>query len=137
MAKFAGMGMGLAIDSAAGSPVAVSDYVGDITVTNSFGEQDVTPVSAFAMDRLQLVEDATISISGQGFPDDAIMELFTTTPRLPAAGRTVTVTYPNDWSYTFEAKIFSFSPARPQNAGITWSAELRLVGGSPGTWSHT
>jgi hypothetical protein len=127
--------MSLAIDGANGSPVAFSDYVGDVTLTNSFGEQDVTPLSKFAMDRLQLTEDTTMSITGQGFPDDTIMDCITVTPRLPVDGRDVTITYPGGWTYVFKAMIFSFAPARPQNGGITWSLEMRLTGGTAGVWA--
>jgi len=137
VAKFSGLGMSLYIDDKDGSPVEFSDYVGDLTLTNTFGEQDVTPISAFAMDRLQLTEDTTVSITGQGFPDAAIMAAITDDPRLPEAGRTVTIGYPNDWAYAFEARIFSISFPRPQNGGITWSVELRLTGGTSGQWSNT
>jgi len=137
MAKFSGLGLSLAVDGANGTPVDFSDFVGDLTLTNTFGEQDVTPLSAFAMDRLQLTEDTTISITGHGFPSDAIMTALTSDPRLPAGGRTVTIGYPNDWEYEFEAMIFSVSFPRPQNGAITWSLEMSLTGGAPGQWSNS
>jgi len=137
MAKFSGLGMTLAIDDDQGTPVDFEDYVGDLTLTNSFGEQDVTPMSAFAMDRLQLTEDTVMSITGQGFASDEIMDAITADMRLPVGGRTVTIGYPNGCEYEFEAMIFSFAPARPQNGGITWALEMKLTGGTAGAWSNS
>ena len=136
MAKFAGLGMTFALDAAGGSPLALSDYVTDLTVNNSFGEQDVTPLSAFAMDRLQLTEDTTISFTIQGFPQDSIGdELLAGNMRLPALGRTATIGYPEGWSYSVETRVFSRSVARAQNGGLSLTFELRMTGGTPGIWT--
>lgn len=136
MAKFAGLGMTFALDDHSGSPLALSDYVTDLTVNNTFGEQEITPISKFAMDRLQLVEDTQISVTIQGFPQDTIGDvLLAGDMRLPAAGRTATIGYPEGWSYDCEVKVFSRNVARAQNGGITLTLDLRLTGGTAGTWS--
>ncbi len=136
MSKFTGLSMGFALDDHSGTPVTLSDYVTDLTVNNSFGEQDVTPLSKFAMDRLQLVEDSTISVTIQGFPQDSIGDtLLAGDMRLPAAGRTVTITYPQGWTYVLEVMVFSRNVARAQNGGISITFELRLTGGTAGAWA--
>lgn len=135
MAKFAGLGLTLHIDDASGTPVEISDWVSDFSVNNSFGEQDVSSLSQFAMDRLQLTEDDTLSITMPGaVGDDTLMPVFFTTPRLPAAGRTVTIGYPNDWGYSFEAMIFSRNISRGQGGALSLTVEMRLTGGTAGTW---
>lgn len=135
MAKFAGLGITLSVDSSAGTPVDISDWVSDFTANNTFGEQDVSALSQFAMDRLQLTEDDTISITMPGaVGDDTLMPVFTTTPR---GVRTVTIGYPNDWEYEFEASIFNRSISRGQGGALTLTVEMRLTGGTPGTWSSS
>lgn len=124
MAKINGIPTSFTIDNTAGTPVDISDLVGQVTVNTSRALQDVTGLDKDGTERITLRGDYTIDV--QGFEDDGtdIDAIFLD----PAEQRDVVIVFPNR-TFTGVAVIGSFSEARNADGSLGWTANLSQAGG--------
>ena len=133
MAKFAGLAMSMTLDDSGGSSATnISNDVASITLSDTRGEQDITGIDKSAMERLQLLADTDITLTGNGWPSSATLAVLATNM---SAARTLVLNWPDSGTYTVEVMIFSFGPTRGADGGITWTANLKLSNGTAGAWS--
>lgn len=131
MTKYAGLAMTYTLDDSGGSPVAITNDVGSITVDTTVGEQDVTGLDKSAMERLQLLEDSVVTMGGNGFPSSATRAVFNTL----TGSRTLAIGWPNSATATVELYLYKYNLSRGQDGGVTWQAEGRLNNGTKLAWS--
>lgn len=131
MTKYAGLAMTYTLDNSAGSGVAITNDVGNITLNTTKGEQNVTGLDKSAMERLQLLEDSDVSFGGNGFPSSTTMAVFTNLDN----ARTLVIGYPNSTTATVEIMLFTFNITRGQDGGVTWTANGKLCNGTKLGWS--
>ena len=131
MSKFTGLGMTLTVDDSAGSGVAISADVANLTLNTVNGEQDVTGISMSALERLALLEDCDITINGAGFPPSATRAVFTTRTGV----RSVVIGWPDSVTYSFEGRLFSYNLVRGQDGAVSWTANIKKADGLVGVWA--
>lgn len=134
MAKESGLGFAIAVDDAVPSAQTISNDITNFSFSTPRGVQDTTGVDKFAMERLLLLADFSIDLSGV-FNDAANMShaVFRTVPSTSTA-RTVTLTHsgqvlPNECLFT------DYSLQRAQSGEFTWSAPGVLSDGTVPTWT--
>ena len=132
MAKFSGLSTSVLIDNTGGTPVDVSNDVSSINLNIPVGEQIVTGLDKTGEERLQLLQDATVTFGGRGLASSATRAIL-----FEALGtqRTVTINFPDSATVAFEAFLFNPSISRGDDGGITWSVEARLSNGTVAAWS--
>lgn len=132
MTKFAGITVTLNIDNNGGSPVNVSNDVSSIDFEIPIGEQVVTGLDMSAEERLQLLKDYKVSISGRGIPSSATR---TAIWENTAGARTVTIDFPDSVTIAAEMLIFSVKGGRADDGAFTWSQDLALANGTAAAFS--
>lgn len=132
MAKFPGLAITMSIDNTSGTPVAITNDVGTITLNTTIGEQDVTGLDKSAMERLQLLEDTDITIGGNGLPSAGTRAVLFENLRTT---RTLTFGFPDSADGTIEVFLYSYNISRGQDGGISWTANAKLNNGTALAWS--
>lgn len=135
MAKESGLGWTtLSVDDSAGSVCAIKNDITQFQFGTPRGVQDVTGVDKSAMERLLLLADFSVSLTGV-FNDAASMshDVFKTVPSTSVA-RTVTLsvsgqTLPNETYFT------DYSLNRGQDGSLVYTAPGVLAGGVVPTWA--
>jgi hypothetical protein len=99
-------------------------------------QQDVTGVDKLGMERIGLVSDASLSLTGAWNPA-AAPTFYATFKDISTTNidRTVVLVYPGTATFTAEMRLASFNIARGQDGGITCTVELQFSGGAQGVWS--
>ena len=134
MAKESGLGMSVIIDDSAGSARTISNDITSIDIATPREEQDITGLDKSARERLLLLADFTVSISGV-FNDASNMshDVFKTVPSTSVARTTTTAisgqTLPGELFYT------DYALGRSSSGELTWSAPGALAGGVVPTWA--
>ena len=134
MAKESGLGMALAIDDSSGSARTISNDITNFDFAIPRAVQDVTGIDKSANERLLLLADFSISVSG--IFNDATNEshdVFKTVSSTSVA-RTTTITVsgqslPNECFYT------DYALSRGAGGELTFSAPGVLTGGVVPTWA--
>ena len=134
MAKESGLGMALAIDDSSGSARTISNDITNFDFAIPRAVQDVTGIDKSANERLLLLADFSISVSG--IFNDAANEshdVFKTVSSTSVA-RTTTITVsgqslPNECFYT------DYALSRGAGGELTFSAPGVLTGGVVPTWA--
>lgn len=111
---------------------AIKNDVTNVQFSTPRAVQDVTGLDSSAMERLLLLADFSITLSGV-FNATLSHLVFKTVPSTSVA-RTTTlvvnaVTLPNEVLYT------DYAITRPQDGSLTWSAPGVLAGGVVPTWA--
>jgi hypothetical protein len=134
MAKESGLGMAVAVDDSSGSARTISNDITSIDFSTPRGIQDVTGLDKSAMERVLLLADFSINISGV-FNDATNMghDVFKTVSSTSVA-RTVTITHsgkslPNEVAFT------DYALSRSAAGELTYSAPGVLTGGTVPTWA--
>ena len=135
MGKISGLGMTLSVDDDGGNLQDISNDVTSFTVNTSRGEQDVTGIDKSAMERLLLLGDAEISISGV-FNAALSHLVFRKIGTIFAGqvGRTVTIAYPSAVTLSFEAVFSSYNTARGADGALNFTATGKLADGTVPTF---
>ena len=134
MAKESGLGMSVIIDDSGGSARTISNDITSIDIATPREEQDITGLDKSARERLLLLADFTVSISGV-FNDASNMshDVFKTVPSSSVARTTTTAisgqTLPGELFYT------DYAVARGGDGSLVWSAPGALAGVVVPTWA--
>ena len=134
MAKESGLGMTVAIDDSGTTARTISNDITSIDWATPREEQDITGLDKSARERLLLLADFTVSISGV-FNDASNMshDVFKTVPSSSVARTTTTAisgqTLPGELFYT------DYGVARGGDGSLVWSAPGALAGGAVPTWA--
>ena len=126
--------MTVAIDDSGGSARTISNDITSIDIATPREEQDITGLDKSARERLLLLADFTVSISGV-FNDASNMshDVFKTVPSSSVARTTTTAisgqTLPGELFYT------DYAVARGGDGSLVWSAPGALAGGVVPTWA--
>ena len=134
MAKESGLGMTVAIDDSGTTARTISNDITNIDWATPREEQDITGLDKSARERLLLLADFTVSISGV-FNDASNMshDVFKTVPSSSVA-RTTTLTIS---SQVLAGELFytDYALGRSSSGELTWSAPGALAGGAVPTWA--
>lgn len=134
MAKESGLGMSINVDDAAAAAKDISNDIESWNHTTPRAMQDVTGIDKNAMERLQLLADFTISLSGT-FNDaaDQSHDIFKTVPSTSVA-RTVTIALSGQ-TLANEVLFDDYPLTRSATGELTWAVNGQLTGGAVPTWS--
>jgi len=132
MAKMSGIGLTISIDNAAGAPVAIGPDVNSCGIKTSRGEQDVTGLDKSAIERLLLLGDAELTLSGVYNPSLSHTVFADLSILAGQVGRTVTIVLPGVGLVTLACEmVFSdYSLSRGNDGALTWSASGKLSSGT-------
>jgi hypothetical protein len=134
MAKESGLGMSVAIDDSAGSARTISNDITNFDFATPREESDITGLDKSARERLLLLADFTVSISGV-FDDASNMahDVFKTVPSSSVA-RTTTITISGQ---VLAGELFftDYALSRGSDGSLTFSAPGALAGGAVPTWA--
>ena len=134
MAKESGLGMSVIIDDSGGSARTISNDITSMDISTPREEQDITGLDKSAHERLLLLADFSVSISGV-FNDASNMshDVFKTVSSTSVARTTTTAisgqTLPGELFYT------DYGVARGGDGSLVWSAPGALAGGVVPTWA--
>lgn len=135
MAKENGLGWTtLSVDDSAGSPQAIKNDVTNFEFATPRGVQEVTGVDKSAFERLLLLADFSIGLSGV-FNDAAGAShvVFKTVPST-SVNRTVSLSVSGQ-SLANECLFTDYSMTRAADGALTWQAPGLLADGTVPTWS--
>ena len=134
MAKESGLGMTVAIDDSGTTARTISNDITSIDWATPREEQDITGLDKSAHERLLLLADFSVSISGV-FNDASNMShaVFATVSSTSVA-RTVTITISGQ-VLACEAFFSDYALSRSSSGELTWSAPGALSGGAVPTWA--
>ena len=134
MAKESGLGMTVAIDDSGTTARTISNDITSIDWATPREEQDITGLDKSARERLLLLADFTVSISGV-FNDASNMShaVFSTVPSTSVA-RTTTLTISGQ---VLAGELFytDYALGRSSSGELTWSAPGSLAGGAVPKWA--
>ena len=134
MAKESGLGMTVAIDDSGGSARTISNDITNLDFATPREESDITGLDKSARERLLLLADFTVSVSGV-FDDASNMahDVFKTVPSSSVA-RTTTLTISGQ-VLAGELYYTDYALARGADGSLTFSAPGSLAGGAVPTWA--
>jgi len=134
MAKESGLGMTVAIDDSGGSARTISNDITNLDFATPREESDITGLDKSARERLLLLADFTVSVSGV-FDDASNMahDVFKTVPSSSVA-RTTTLTISGQ---VLAGELFytDYALSRGSDGSLTFSAPGSLAGGAVPTWA--
>ncbi len=135
MAKEAGFPFSLSVDDAAAAAQDIANDVASLQISTPRGVQDVTGIDSSALERILLLADGSVTLTGAAFNDAANKShaVFKTvssssvqrTTALGVSGQTLSM----EMIYT------DFAYARAQEGSLTWTAPGVLANGVVPTWS--
>lgn len=125
----------LSVDDSGGTPVDIRGDIGSLQFSTPRGVQDVTGLTKSAYERLLLLADFSITLSGVGF-DDQASQAHTTLKTVPSTSvnRTTSISVSGQ-TLTCETLYTDFAYSRGQDGAMTWSAPGVLADGTVPTWS--
>lgn len=135
MAKEAGLGWTTcSVDNSAGVAKAIKNDITNLEFSTPRGIQDVTGIDKSAMERLLLLADFSINLSGV-FNDttDFSHDVFKTVPSTSVA-RTTTLVVSGD-TLAPEVMYTDYALTRGADGSLTWTAPGVLADGTVPTWS--
>lgn len=135
MGKVSGLGMSVTVDDAAGDGKAISNDVTSINFGTPRGVQDVTGLDKSAIERILLLADGNVSLTGvfnasAGMSHDVFKTVATSD-----ATRTVVIGLPGAVTLTMEMVFAEYSLSRAQDGSLTWSASGQLANGTAPAWA--
>lgn len=141
MSKTSGLGItALSVDDSAGTARDIRNDVASFQVSTPRGVQDVTGVDKSAMERLLLLADFSITLTGVAFNDAASTGAHTVFKTVPSNSnqRTVTLTITGGVGANTLANecIFTdYSISRGNDGALSWTAPGALANGALPTWA--
>ena len=134
MAKESGMGMTVTIDNPAGAGKDLSNDITSISFGTPRGVQDVTGLDVAAMERILLLADGTVSISGV-FNDtaDKSHDVFKDVSTTSVARTTVILV--SGQQLAMEILFTEYVLNRAADGSLVWTASGSLADGTAPVWS--
>lgn len=134
MAKESGIGMTVTVDDSSGTGRAITNDITNIQFTTPRGVQDVTGLDKSAIERILLLADGTVTITGV-FNDAANLshDVFKSVPTT-SVSRTVVIVHSGQ-TMTMEILFTDYSLNRGTDGALTWTATGSLANGTAPTWS--
>jgi hypothetical protein len=135
MAKESGIGFTVTVDDSGGTGRDISNDVGSLQFATPRGVQDVTGVDSAANERLLLLADFSITLTGAAFNDAANLShaVFSTVPST-SVERTTALAHSGN-TLSCETLYSDYQLSRSQAGELTWSAPGALSDGSVPTWA--
>ena len=132
MAKMSGIGLTISIDDPAAAPVVIGPDVTSCNINTRRGEQDITGLDKSAVERLLLLHDAELSLTGVYNPTLSHTVFAALTLNGAEVGRTVTIVLPGAGLVTLECEMvpLSYNLSRGSDGSLTWTASLKLSDGT-------
>lgn len=133
MAKETGLGWTtLNVDTSAGSPVDIRNDTTNFEFSTPIAVQEVTGIDKFAMERLLLLADFSITLNGvfndassHTVFDDVASTRVTREVGIGVSGQTL----------TNQCLLTDYQLTRGDDGSLTWSVPGVLADGTPPTWS--
>ena len=135
MAKESGLGWTTcSVDDSGGTARAIVNDVTSLDFATPRGVQDVTGIDKSAHERLLLLADFSINLSGV-FNDatNAAHDVFSTVPSTSVARTTTLVV--SGQTLAPEVLYTDYALSRPATGELTWTAPGQLSDGTVPTWS--
>lgn len=125
----------LSVDDSAGTPVDIRNDISNLQWSTPRGVQDVTGIDKSAYERLLLLADFSMTLSGVGF-DDQASQSHTTFKTVPSNSnqRTVSIGISGQ-TLAVECIATDYGITRGNDGAMTWSVPLTLANGAVPTWS--
>ena len=126
MAKVSGITTSVTVDDAGGTGRDLSNDIFSFNVGTPRGEQDITGLDKSAVERILLLADGNISMTG-GFntASNKSHDTFKTVPTQSGTGtgstRTVVIVYPGSATLTMELVLTDYALARGQDGSLVWT----------------
>ena len=138
MAKMSGIGLTISVADSVGGVIPIGPDVTSCSINTSRGEQDITGLDKSAVERLLLLGDSELSLTGVYNP--ALSHtVFCDIGTLEAAhlGRDVVIVLPGAGLVTMTCiMIFtSYNLSRGADGSLTWTATGKLSDGSVPTFA--
>lgn len=139
MAKESGIGMTVTIDDAGGTGRAITNDITSINFSTPRGVQDITGLDKSAIERLLLLADGTVSITGV-FNDATNLshDVFKTVPTQSGSGtgstRTCVIVHSGQ-TMTMELVLLDYSLNRASDGSLVWTVNGSIANGTAPTWS--
>lgn len=139
MAKITGLPTKVQVDDSGGVLRDISNDINSVSFGTPRGIQDVTGLDKSAMERLLLLADGTVSLSGVfNAAVNRAHDVFKTVPSTSVA-RTVTIDLPpiatGNPRLTMEMLFSNYAVTRAASGELTWTAEGSLSDGTVPSWS--
>lgn len=133
MAKQTGITALVVIDDSGGTPRTISGDVTNFDTSQVRALQDVTGVDKDAVERLPLIADFTLNLSG--VVNTTSNNSHTVFASMGTAIRSGTVGFSNGGTVTAELAVANYNITRAQGGELTWQATLQLANGTAASWS--
>lgn len=137
MAKVSGITTTVTVDDSAGTGRAITNDITSITVNTPRGSQDITGLDKSAVERLLLLADGSVSMTGVfNTTANQSHDVFKTIPtQAGTTTRTVVIVYPGPATLTMEMVLTDYSLNRGQDGSLVWTVPGQLANGTAPTWS--
>ncbi len=130
--KVTGLGATITVDDASSTPRDISTDVSDYQMSTPYGVQEVTGVDKFAIERLLLLQDHSVTFNGTFDPDaNKSHAVFSGDKRVT---RTVVVLAGTS-TLTTEDYFSDYQIKRSNTGQLTWTAPGALANGVAPAWS--
>lgn len=134
MAKESGLGMTVTVDLSNGTGVAISNDCTSVGIATPRGVQDVTGVNVSAMERILLLADAQVSLSGV-FNDAANFSHLVFKDVSSNSNTRTTVVVVSGQTCTVECIYADYALTHAQDGSLTWTTTGQECNGSASYWS--
>ena len=136
MSKVTGIVSSLSVDDSAGTPQVISTDATQVTIAVPRGQQDVTGLDKVAVERLGLLYDCTITVTGVAdFTAGKEHAVFKADPAANAT-RTVAIGLSNAGAtLTLKANLSDYTFTRAQDGSLTYTATLVNADGVKPVWT--
>ena len=138
MAKISGIGLTISVTTSAGAVTPIGPDVTSCTINTSRGEQDITGLDKSAIERLLLLADSELGLTGiynsalshTVFADHGVLEA-------AHVGRHVVIVLPGGGLATMTCLMVipTYNLSRGADGSLTWTATLKLADGTLPAWA--
>lgn len=138
MAKKTGLGATVTVDDSGGSARDISNDVGSFQFNTPRGVQDVTGVDKSAFERLLLLSDFQLGLTGVAFntASNAAHDVFkTVATQAGTVTRTISIVFAGGGTVSAECVPTDYTISRNQDGSLGWTAQLQLANGTAAAWS--
>jgi hypothetical protein len=135
MAKESGIGFSVTLDDSSGAGQDISNDVTNLSLNTTQGMQDITGLDSTAIERLGLLRDGEVALSGvfndaAGQSHAVLKDYYATT----GGARTMALAVSGQ-TLSMEMLIENYNLTRGTDGSLTWTATARLQSGTTPTWS--
>lgn len=134
MAKLTALGMSIAVDNAAGTPVTITNDVGDFTLNEGRNPIDVSGLDVVGMERLLGRADVTVALTGFYNPAVSHTVFSSVGTQAGTLTRTVSIGF-STGTATAEMVAINYNHTISQDGAHGWTAELQGATGTAATWT--